>query len=192
MNVGAFGLALFVRDITNNDPVAWIDDRLEFADRAGGEVGRAHRLRDAVALPFGEIAGIGPKLANMIMADLLIGGDPARERWVAAGGAMVAIDSLVHNVLARTGVIESCGTKHAMGPACYRADGCADVIERLVAELSAAGNATILPRQLQHAIWSFASEGGRSICNGRWIDDRRGCEQRWCPARHGCARLALL
>ncbi len=96
LNVGAFALALFLRDVAGNDLISWIDGRLEGADNVGSDPARACRLRDAVVLPFAEIAGIGPKLANMTLADLLIGGDPTRERWITAGGAMVAVDSLVH------------------------------------------------------------------------------------------------
>lgn len=194
LNIGAYSLAQFLRDIARGDLVAWIDGRLDGADSGDNDPDRARRMRDAVALPFAEIAGIGPKLARMTLADLLIGGDPARERWVTAGGAMVAIDTLVHNVLARTGIIDARGVRHALGPACYQPGGCASVIEGLAADLSVdrgLGQAPILPRQLQHAIWHLASEGGWAICHGRRIDDAVGCRQRWCPAGHACARLPL-
>ncbi len=131
----------------------------------------------------------------MILADLLIGGDPARERWVTAGGAMIAIDGLVHAMLARTGIIDTVGSRHPAGPACYRPDGCAGVIERVAADLSAerarVGAPTVLPRELQHAIRFLASEGGWATCNGRRINDQRGCDQRWCPASSACPRLPL-
>ncbi len=191
LNVAAYSLALFFRDITNNDPVGWLDARLERADHLGDGANRARRLRDAVVLPFAEITGIGNKIASMVLADLLIGGDPTRERWVTAGGRMTAIDSLVHNTLARTGIIDARGLRHTMGAACYQPGGCADVIEQLAAELSSEDNATVLPRELQHAIWFFASEGGWAACNGRRINDQRGCDQRWCPASHTCRRLPL-
>ncbi len=195
LNVGAFGLALFIRDVADGDLVCWIDDRLERADSLGSDPGRARRLRDAVALPFAEIAGIGPKLANMILADLLIGGDPGRERWITGGGAMIAVDSLVHAALARTGIIDARGSRHAMGPSCYRPGGCADTLAQLAADLSArnarVGGPAVLPRQLQHAIWYLGAEGGFDICNGRQIDDTVGCRQRWCPASAGCTRLLV-
>ncbi len=195
LNVGAFGLALFLRDVASDDLVGWLDNRLEDADSVGDNPARARRLRDAVALPFAQVAGIGPKLANMILADLLIGSDPGRERWINAGGAMIAVDSLVHALLARTGIIDARGLRHAMGPPCYRAGGCADTLAQLAADLSAerarVGAPAVLPRQLQHAVWLLASEGGYALCNSRQINDATGCRQRWCPAHQQCACLPL-
>ena len=39
------------------------------------------------------------KVLHMSMANLLLGGDPTRERWVTAGTTMVAVDTLVHMVV---------------------------------------------------------------------------------------------
>ena len=41
----------------------------------------------------------------MAFANLLLGADPSRERWVTTGASMVAIDTLVHNWLHRTRLV---------------------------------------------------------------------------------------
>ncbi len=44
-------------------------------------------------------------LWSMILPELLLVGDPDRERWVTTGASFVAVDSLVHNHLNRTGIL---------------------------------------------------------------------------------------
>src|SRR3954451_15087867 len=53
--------------------------------------------------PLAEIHGVSNKLLSMALADLFLGGDPDRERWVVTGASMIAIDTLVHNFLHRQG-----------------------------------------------------------------------------------------
>ena len=62
-----------------------------------GVPGREQRMQAALIEPLGHIAGVGPKLWNMMLADLLLAADPQRERWVTAGASMIAIDTLIHN-----------------------------------------------------------------------------------------------
>ena len=47
----------------------------------------------ALLEPLGHIYGIGSKIWSMALADLLLGADPARERWVTTGAAMIVIDT---------------------------------------------------------------------------------------------------
>lgn len=86
-------------------------------------------MRDAVLGPMIEVFGVSAKVISMAMADLLLAGDPGRERWVVAGGSMIAIDSLVHNWLHRTGILHACEAEHAYGDACHGQRGCANTIE---------------------------------------------------------------
>ena len=44
---------------------------------------------------------------------------------------MIAVDTLVHNFLHRTGILHRFHADHAYGLACYRPGGCADVIEAI-------------------------------------------------------------
>src|SRR3954467_6986908 len=79
--------------------------------------------------PLAEIHGVSNKILSMALADLLLGGDPDRERWVVTGASMIAVDTLVHNFLHRTGILDRCEARHAYGIHCYAKRGCADILE---------------------------------------------------------------
>ncbi len=193
LSQSAYSLFLFVRDVCDGDIVAWIDRRLAAADTGGPD--RALVMRDAVLEPMTNIFGVSRKVLSMALADLLLGGDPGRERWVTTGASMIAIDTLVHNFLIRTGILARHGRDHAYGPACYGADGCADIILQLAARIDARdycpdGPANF-PRLIQSAIWAFCAQGGWDICNGNKIDDRDRCKNRFCPVFVQCERTSL-
>jgi hypothetical protein len=195
LNVATYGLYLFIRDVCGGDLVSWIDDRLKMADPGLGQPNRAARMRDALVGPLVHIAGTGPKLWSMMLAELLLVGDPNRERWVTTGASMIAVDSLVHGYLHRTGTLRRLSAEHPYGEGCYRLGGCAEVIENLARRVDArefnpAFPATF-PRFVQHAIWLFCAAGGRNICNGNRINDRSACAQVFCPASPACDRRPL-
>ena len=54
---------------------------------------------------------------------------------------LIAVDTLVHNFLHRTGIFNRFNAAHPYGPGCYRPGGCADII-RLVASRSMLGSST--------------------------------------------------
>lgn len=195
LNQAAFALALFIRDVCDGDLVNWIDQRLAQADPGLEVPDRAARMRTAVLKPLCEVHGVGPKLWSMMLADLLLGGDPDREQWVTTGASMIAIDSLIHNFLHRTGVMQRFDADHPYGPACYGPEGCASVIEGLAERIDAHDFSpafpAVFPRFVQASIWSFCAEGGYGICNGNRIDDRNRCGQRYCPAFRICDREPL-
>ena len=96
--------------------IAWIDRRLAEADPGLDRLrpGRAMRvLRSCSRLTH--IHGISNKIVSMALADLLLGGDPDRERWVTTGASMIAIDTLVHNFMHRTGILARSGAVHPYG-----------------------------------------------------------------------------
>ena len=193
----AIGLWLFVRDCcSNGDFVGWIDDRLAAADPGADASGRGVTMQKALLEPLTSIVGTGPKVWSMILAELLLGADPLRERWVTAGASFVAVDSLVHAFLHRTGCLQRLDAAHRYGPACYEPGGCTDVIASLAARIDARefdpGAPAVFPRWVQSAIWSFCAADGWSVCNGTKIDDAVGCEQQSCPAFRHCSRLPLL
>ncbi|WP_375460038.1 hypothetical protein [uncultured Enterovirga sp.] len=195
LNVAAYSLYLFIRDVCGGDVVGWIDGRLEAADSGAGEAGRAARMRAALIGPLVNVAGTGPKLWNMMLAELLLVGDPNRERWVTTGASMIAVDSLVHAFLHRTGILRRLGAEHPYGEGCYRPGGCAEVIENLARRIDAREFNPTFPatfeRFVQHAIWMFCAGWGRDICNGNRVDDGQGCTQRFCPASTTCDRVPL-
>lgn len=186
----ALSLFLFIRDVCAGDLVGYLDKRLEVVDDESPAA-----LRAAVLLPLASVYGVSNKVISMALADLLLAGDPGRKRWVAAGASMIAIDSLVHNYLHRTGALRASGAEHPYGPACYASDGCAELIDQAALSIDAraldARNPRFFPRLIQFAIWSFCTESGANICNGNQIDDRKPCEQLFCPVGTSCDRIAL-
>lgn len=194
LNQTAYSLALFLRDVCDGDLVGWLDARLLTADVPGGP-DRLLALRTAVLEPLSGIYGVSAKVWSMALADLLLAGDPGRERWLAAGAGMIAVDTLVHNWLHRSGCLADLGAEHPYGPGCYAPGGCASIIEAASQEIDARrycpeGPATF-PRLVQKAIWLLCTESGFDLCNGNRIEDRHACHQTACPIGDRCERLAL-
>ncbi len=130
----------------------------------------------------------------MILPELLLVGDPDRERWVTTGASFIAVDSLVHAFLHRTGILRRLRAEHAYGGRCYRPGGCVELIENLARRIDAREFNPIFPptsRFVQHSIWQFCAAGGRPTCNGNRIDDRVGCRHLFCPGGPNCDRVAL-
>jgi hypothetical protein len=192
LNQSSYALHLFMRDVCGGDFVAWLDRRLEAADLGRG-LARAKRLRDAVILPLCHVHGLSHKVLNMSLANLLLGAEPSRERWVTAGTVMIAVDTLIHNFLWRSGILGQLGAQHAYGPQCYRHGGCADILDRVSQRIDARkfnpDFPKLFPRFVQKAVWSFCAELGIDQCNGRRINDRKACTQP-CPLAR-CQRVPL-
>ena len=194
LNQTAYSLALFLRDVCDGDLVRWLDARLLAADVSPGP-DRTAALRTAVLEPLSGIYGVSAKVWSMALADLLLAGDPGRDRWRAAGASMIAVDTLVHNWLHRSGCLADLGAEHPYGPGCYAPGGCAEIIEAAAQRIDARrycpeGPATF-PRLIQKAVWLLCTESGFDLCNGNRIEDRHACTQLACPVREGCARLPL-
>jgi hypothetical protein len=194
LNQVAYSLFLFLRDVSGGDLVGFIDRTLGNADRPG-HPDRVALMRGALLDPLRLIYGVSDKLLNMAFADLLLGADLDRDQWVEVGGSMIAVDTLVHNFLGRTGILRKYRAEHRFGPACYRDDGCAGIIDRAARRIDARdfdpGFPIYFPRFVQYSIWAFCAEQGRGICNGNRIDDRDRCGQVECPIYPSCGRVAL-
>ena len=165
LNQAAYSLALFIRDVCTGDFVGWIDKRLAEADPGPGAPERGPLMRKAVLRPLCEIYGIGPKLWAMMLADLLLGADPNRERWMTAGSWMIAVDSLVHNFLHRTGTLARFDAEHAFGPACTASGGCAEIIEGLACMIDARAYNPDFPATFPR----FCSSGAVGLLRGGWL-----------------------
>jgi hypothetical protein len=194
LNQTAYSLFLFMRDLAGGDIVGWIDERLAAVDLAPAP-DRAARLRQALLEPLGHIYGVSNKVLAMALSELLLAGDAKRQIWIEAGTVMIAIDTLVHNFLHRTGILGQISADHPYGVGCYRLGGCADIIERISEQIDARrfnpAFPAKFPRFVQFAIWRFCAEAGLNRCNGRRIDDRTRCEQADCPVFESCARVPL-
>ncbi len=99
----------------------------------------------------------------------------------------IAIDTLVHNFLHRTGIL-------ARLDRCYRPGGCA-ILALVAAKIDAREfNPTFpktFPRFVQSAIWRYCAENGLDICNGNRIDDDARCDNAHCQLFQRCDRVAL-
>ena len=194
LNQTTYALFLFLRDICDGDLVGWIDAQLAAADRTGA-ADREGKMRQGLLEPLGCIHGVSNKVLSMALADLLLGGDPDRERWIATGASMVAVDTLVHNWLHRTGSLRRLGAEHPYGPSCYASGGCANIIEEAAGSIDARefcpDGPAVFPRLIQKAIWLFCAEGGLNVCNGNRIGHRRRCALQECMLFDRCERLPL-
>ncbi|MGP2490700.1 hypothetical protein ACTDI4_03575 [Mesorhizobium sp. PUT5] len=196
LSQGAYSLLLFIRDVCDGDIVGWIDARLEQADhRLADPQHRAAVMRQAVLEPMRNIHGVSDKVLAMALSTLLIGTANGRERWLTTGIGMIVIDTLVHNFLHRTGILQRLKANHPYGPGCYGAGGCADIVAALADRIDARrfnpGFPACFPRFVQHALWRFCAQGEFDICNGNRIDDRQPCRSTCCPAAGLCCRIAL-
>lgn len=182
LNVLAWSLRLWIRDIADDDLVRWLRNRLRGPWRAGRVT---QQDRDQLLGPLKGIYGASDKVLSMAFADLLLAAPPRWRNWRRLGSALVVIDTLVHNNLTRTGVLARHGSAHAYGPSCYRPDGCADIVDGVADRLGVA------PRALTHALWRYCAQDGLAICNGIRIDDRKRCNNKHCRLYRICDRTKL-
>jgi hypothetical protein len=194
LNQTAYSLFLFVRDIAGGDLIGWIDRQLEAA-AGSSDAGLEAARQEALIGPLRGVFGISDKVLTMALSSLLIGARGQRPVWFETGKAMIAIDTLVHNFLHRTGILESCGVPHRYGPACYAGGGCAEIIRGVANRIDARSfNRSFpktFPRFVQHAIWRYCAAEGLDLCNGNRIDDHGRCQINYCYLFETCGRKSL-
>ncbi len=192
LNQIAYALFLFIRDIADGDLVRWIDRQLAQADQPHGP-DRIGRMIESLAGPLRHIHGISDKVLMMSLSSLLLASE--RPLWREVGANMIAVDTLVHNFLHRTGILNRFGAEHSYGEACYQPGACADVIRQLASTIDASQfNPTYprcFPRFVQNAVWRYCAQAGLNECNGNRIDDRHGCENGYCRLYWRCDRKPL-
>jgi len=191
VNQLAYSLYLFIRDVADGDLVGWIDERLSQAnDEAGSD--RLTPAGKALIEPLRNVYGISDKVLAMALSGILIGAAEVRQNWLQVGLQLIAVDTLVHNFLARTGILRRLKATHPYGHGCYQPGGCADIIhlvaERIDARQFNRSFPKIFPRFVQLAIWRYCSQQGLDICNGNRIDDRQRCQNRYCRLYRICDR----
>jgi hypothetical protein len=191
LNQMAYSLYLFVRDIADGDLVGWIDQQLTPA----GPLDEWETAQERLLGPLRHIYGVSDKILTMTLSGILLGASDGRPAWFEAGKDMIAIDTLVHNFLHRTGILDDCGAQHGYGVGCYAPGGCADIVRAIAVQIDArAFNAqypAVFPRFVQHAIWRYCAADGLDICNGNRIDDRKACEYKYCYIENICCRNSL-
>jgi hypothetical protein len=187
LNQTAASFFLFVRDIAKDDLVTWIDGQLTSSIGADRQ--------DALIGPLRNVYGVSDKILTMSLSELLLGAPINRDKWFDTGVRMIAIDTLVHNFLHRTGILQVCGVAHQYGVGCYDPGGCAAIIQAVSSLIDAskfnASFPSFFPRFVQHAIWRFCAANGLDLCNGNRIDDRERCQISYCQLFQSCGRKQL-
>jgi hypothetical protein len=191
LNQMAFSLYLFVRDIAEEDLVGWIDQRLTcLSDISGVET-----VQERLIGPLRNVYGVSDKILTMTLSGLLLGASDGHPAWFEVGKDMIAVDTLVHNFLHRTGILADCGMRHGYGVGCYAAGGRAGIIQAIAAQIDAREfnrrNPAVFPRFVQHALWRYCAADGLDICNGNRINDQKACEYRYCGIRAICSKNQL-
>lgn len=145
--------------------------------------------------PLGTVHGVGPKVLSMALSALLLGTDRKQERWLTTGASLIAVDTLVHNWMHRTGILRRLWAEHPYGAGCYRPGGCAEIIERVAGRMDARrfnpAFPPTFPRYVQIAVWRLCAQNGLGICNGDQINDRTRCTNAECPLFRRCDRVPL-
>ncbi len=193
LNQMAASLFLFIRDIAGGDLVAWIESQLASSGLNGHAISDA--TQEALIGPMRNVYGVSDKVLNMALSSLFLGVRDSHPDWFNIGVSMVTIDSLVHNFLHRTGVLQDLGMPHQFGPACYQPNGCAQILRRIADQIDARlfnpAFPTVFPRFIQYAIWRYCAAEGLNICNGVKIDDRYACADNYCRVGSLCRRNQL-
>jgi hypothetical protein len=104
LNQIAYSLHLFIRDIAGGDLVGWIDAQLEQTNDLAGPDSAAQG-RAALIGPLRNVYGISDKVLAIGLSGILIGAADVRPRWLQVGLQLIAVDTLVHNFLHRTGIL---------------------------------------------------------------------------------------
>lgn len=182
LNVTAFSLLLWIKDIAGGDLVGWLGKRIRIEKHRRRTI---QEDRNRLLEPLNGIYGVSNKVLSMALADLLLAAPPKWRGWNRIGGALIVIDSLLHNNLSRTGVLARYKTEHRFGPACYQSRGCADIIDRVALKIA------VVPRAVTHAIWRYCAQDFSNICNGNRIDDRHRCKNIYCRLYSICDRRQL-
>ena len=141
---------------------------------------------------FKLIHGVADKLANMTLSFFLLA-DQDNKSYANLGQTMIAIDSLVHNFLVRSGLAAFYDCQHNYGPGCSK--NCVPVIDSLSKKIDARqfnkAHPSYFPRFIQFSIWRFCTISGENICNGVNIDDSKPCNQKNCPVYLLCDHAIL-
>ncbi len=211
LNVQAYSLHFFLHDVCDDDLAGFIDRQIVETKAEAGEHDQpgADRgsdrdtqtdaadwidmARARLIAAFSRVEGVSSKLANMILADILLGGRPDNPDWEAVGATCVVVDSLVHKFLDRTGILKACGATHGYGVACHRDHGCDGVIRQLARGIDAStlrpGYPAYFPRAIQAAIWIFCTASELDYCNAANVGKGRQCKIAGvCPVARGCAK----
>jgi hypothetical protein len=191
LNQTAYSLYLFIRDIAGGDLVRWIQGQLAY----GADTCDVSQMRDALLHPLRRVYGVSDKVLSMALSVLLVAAPRTMRHWAKIGYSMIAIDTLVHNFLVRTGILHRFDAAHPYSVACYRTGGCVDILQIVAEQIDARQFnpqfPKTFPRFVQHAIWRYCAENGLDVCNGNRINDNARCDNVYCQLNRMCDRTTL-
>ena len=162
----AFSLFFFLRDVCRGDFYRFVKDQFGDGNLPEGEL--TDRIQGFID-QLSRIHNVGPKLVDMVFSHIFFTQAPGWD-YQAIGVRMVAIDTLVHNFMAKTGTLDSYGQPHKYGPKCHSQAGCVGVIEEIAKDLDCRkyhpSYPAYFPRLIQVYIWAYCAMNGENICNG--------------------------
>jgi hypothetical protein len=187
INQMVFSVYLFLRDRCRNDFPGFVKSffgspkqlaRLSEED-----------LRDKLKLFVKEMTRlhmVGPKLVNMAVADVFC--VTAKDwNYLRVFHRMVAVDTLIHEFLHRSGTLKAFGKEHNYGAACHKEHGCLGVIEEVARQIDCSRYneeyPAYFPKLVQSCLWRFCTES----CNLNAC--RRNAVNVECEFRDWCDRL---
>jgi hypothetical protein len=110
----------------------------EFIQNLSETAPNRHQLmQEALVGPMRHIYGVSDKVVTMTLSSVLIAAPDIRPNWFEAGSQMIVVDTLIHNFLHRTGILQRFDVGHACGAACYRQGHCADILRLVSASINA-------------------------------------------------------
>ena len=192
LDVQAVSLHLFLRNLAGDDLVGLIEGAVTAEAASGGHDWPARAGRALVGL-LARVEGVSSKLANMVLAELFLAGRPDDPIWQTVGLGLVTIDSLIHKLLDRTGILDAVGAAHPYGLACYGEAGCEAVVRALATRIDASRFDAALPADcplfVQKVLWRFCAAGELDTCNVAHVGLRRRCLQaRTCSVALECVK----
>jgi hypothetical protein len=189
----AYSLFFFMRDIADGDFVGWIDRQIASVDQTSSA--RLADLQQAIIGPLRNVYGVSDKTLVIALSSVLMALGRHKPLWLEIGMSLIAVDTLVHNFLHRTGILQRFAAEHAYGDKCYGPHGCAAIIRMIAAHIDARqfnpAFPALFPRFVQHAIWRYCAAEGLNMCNGNRIRDCAPCENANCELFHNCDRITL-
>ena len=193
LNVKAYAFFFYIRDICQGDLISHFNRIIKkYIETSNPDPSAIIDARNDLVADFKQIFGVGDKLANMTLSFLLLA-DQDNKSYARVGQTMIAIDSLVHNFLHRTGILKFYDCQHNYGPGCSK--NCVPVIDSLSKMIDARqfneAHPEYFPRFIQFSIWRFCTISGENICNGININDAKPCKQKNCPVYLLCDHVIL-
>jgi hypothetical protein len=166
LNLMAFSLYFFLRDVAGGDFYRYVTEHFGQSQPSSGAI---NDLLDGFIGKVTTIANVGPKLAHMALSCLFLTAYPGWD-YRRVGAHMIAVDSLVHNFLYRTGILDNYQLDHPYGPRCHAQNGCLGLIQDLAKHIDCREfNPSLpphFPRFIQYHIWAYCGQAGENICNG--------------------------